>query len=656
MSRLTWKRFGIADVKKYDAVVGIDFGHRQMSAHYVKLCNNANEKFYKNEPQRAYLNKNEESVIPTQFAKVGDKIILGDEAVGYDNIYIYFKRDPEKLSKGVKYETGDIPCKELVQEFISQIIKNIEKYNADLIGSKILYVIGCPSGDVWFRDNNDVKYAEILKGKIDRDIVVMHESRGSLIKLKNERSVSFKRMEGILVFDFGSSTADWTFMYIDKNGVARMIDDTAMLGASLIDMKIMDVILGENHITRNELARYTDSQIETITAKELAYDSYGMPKHIKNILFYELKNGNDINYNVKPELLETVTGNEEVSYTTARTGEVTGTWESLCHSFMASAKSAIESKLPDVKIKNIMLTGGASKMYFIEDICKKVFDCSADAIIKDEEPSACVSKGLAYAGQADIEAQFITEDVVSKIEAYLKSDKDGDTCQETAEKIVANAIANNDTFFHEVFTKALDEWASPRIADLSSQSTIRHLISMTNTNGNDYLKSDKAKSAIDASVDATVKYYTDYVKNLLSETVKKHYNTDIPDTLNIDLSKHIDSLKSVISGLQINFISDNVVKALLGFSDGGMVNLDALRYLNQTNIFGGALESRSGLIYNYRTNKTERKELASKAMILSMYNALKGNSKLGDLAKVLEEKINEGVNEVIDSMALYAQK
>ena len=40
-----------------------------------------------------------------------------------------------------------------------------------LKGKKILYLIGCPSGDVWFENDNDVEYANILKEKIEAEVI-----------------------------------------------------------------------------------------------------------------------------------------------------------------------------------------------------------------------------------------------------------------------------------------------------------------------------------------------------------------------------------------------------------------------------------------------------------------------------------------------------
>ena len=390
MAKLDWQRFGINDVSKYDYIVGIDFGHRQTSAHCVGLSEN------RYEPAKVYLDHNEHSVIPTQFAVDGNDIILGDIR-GYEHQYIYFKRNPEELNNGYLYSDEDITCKELVQKFIGKIITNIEAHNADLLNKNILYIVGCPSGDEWFRNNNDVEYAKILRGGNDRDIVVIDEVRGIQKLASYEYGISVDENEGILIFDY--SDTDLKSIFVDKyNFQERCIIDKISVGFLKICETVMNIILREHNKTKADLAYRVNAQYDTIYEVEAAYDSYGSGNQIKHRVFYELKNGDEISQNINEELLDYATKKERIFYAIGSDVEIVGTYESICRMFIQFIKDRVEREKPGFKIKNIVLIS-SKNVYFIKDILKDVFRCTDDIIISNIESPGCVSKGLAYIGQ-----------------------------------------------------------------------------------------------------------------------------------------------------------------------------------------------------------------------------------------------------------------
>ena len=95
------------------------------------------------------------------------------------------------------------------------------------------------------------------------------------------------------------------------------------------------------------------------------------------------------------DFMNQVVGKEEIHIKCDSTSPKTGTWISLCKEFFQTAKDALATnKTP---IDTIVLTGGASKMGFIYDLCRVVFyDLPQSHIILESNPSHTVANGLGW--------------------------------------------------------------------------------------------------------------------------------------------------------------------------------------------------------------------------------------------------------------------
>jgi hypothetical protein len=72
-------------------------------------------------------------------------------------------------------------------------------------------------------------------------------------------------------------------------------------------------------------------------------------------------------------------------------------WQDYYRDLLIEAKKVLE-----VPPKVVLLTGGGSRMPFVEEICKDVFDKAISPTERDPDPSFCVSKGLAGYGRWEI--------------------------------------------------------------------------------------------------------------------------------------------------------------------------------------------------------------------------------------------------------------
>lgn len=89
-------------------------------------------------------------------------------------------------------------------------------------------------------------------------------------------------------------------------------------------------------------------------------------------------------------------------------------------------------------VKLIFLTGGASRMDFIQQIAREVFAYDGD-FYKETNPSLTISNGIALAGRADLRTCSM-EDVLLKSDVINKADIATNTIEKTASYIAERVI------------------------------------------------------------------------------------------------------------------------------------------------------------------------------------------------------------------------
>lgn len=663
MAGFDWEKFGLSEeleyLIKYELryVVGIDFGHGQTSAHYAKI-ERVDDKIAQKAPEKAYILDGERSVIPTQFSRSGNEIRLGSVN---GNAYKFFKKSPVELNSGVKSAfDGDVTCRDLVRDYIGEVIKNIEAHNEGLAkATGILYIIGCPSGGEWLEDGNDVAYAEIFRDKAGDDeykircVVVMHESRAALIKLKKEKNIFPERGEGILVMDFGSITADWTFMYLDSQGAMGMLDGSENLGASLIDKKLLEEALGELERKISDLEFPVKALSDTCRAKEIGYNNYYDRDFCDNTVTYALKDGHYLVKNVLPAFLDQITGKSEVGYNTLD-GRVSGTWEELCRKFMKKVHNEINSRLQGINIKNVVLTGGASKMYFVREICEEIFGVE---VISDSEPSLSVSKGLVYAGLADIASYGKLEEIDGKVDSLLSWGDGFDTLffgngykSDTIEKF-ANRTVDSNWFFEDAYGEALFYWTSDAIGEYSEESTAGYFEKLVCEKGHELIRgSEELKSCSDIFFDTcleVIRDYTNCTDKQVNESVEKQFGVTVhgsikPETFIEKLKPYIEDLWNAVSQWDFSDVWKIGVKEMLkdGY-DGSMPEMERkLRLSERKNV--------ASPYYNDRITRTTnvkyhiRKAFASEIEKMPQTGAL-----VRGFSGLLKEQVDISVNNTV---------
>lgn len=390
MRNLNLGRFGLWDnIRFYDCIVGIHFGNSYTGAYYMMMGSHEKYGIVHDSPRPAVIDKTEH-IIKTCFSIEDGKVIFSESGK-----YSRFLKTPDELLWGVKYpdDEEEITCRELVQEYITAVIENIEANNPEIFGKRILYVIGCPPDDDWLMYDRDVKYARILREKNGRSIAVVNEAEGAVQMLVKGMWVLPSRNEGILVLDLKSDKSSWTFVHA-KNGYEAAYGSVGF-GVEHMDISLVEYILNKNGRALCEVKDMSKVKEQSRRIREEIFMNSGKASKESRIIC-ELKDGSVVEEFVNYRMIERAAETKRVSYNSID-GKESGTWKELCSSFMRKACNEVREKYPDVSVLSVMITGGAAKIPFVYDIFEETLS-GEFYIIADPAPWETLSKGMAYAG------------------------------------------------------------------------------------------------------------------------------------------------------------------------------------------------------------------------------------------------------------------
>lgn len=467
----------VNEVNKKTLYVGFDLGDGETLISFAEYDNNDGKNFIKLKKVRMPGENNAGTAIPTAYGidKEGS-ILLGksiSEIEDLSMVYSNFKKQPSTLLNMLdvsSYEDVyapflDLRNKEWPEElstpklnemkdhiitftnalFESEIIQdalNIESEDKD----KIVFAIGHPTkwknielnpygkldiaiykkifmqtiiGKDYFNFSNG-KSLSIAKPIFDS------ESRAAFLNAK-ESYFSQTGTDGAyfdkgrVVIDVGSSTVDITAY--PKKG-KQFNTGHAFLGARILDYLILEDFFEKKKSNSNEFALLNDLLnsnkdlfmqllLACRKAKENCYSN-------KSKSYIEFK---DFDEKINYQLLETIE-NKSIANILRKYLKLpedliqsvgNNSWKDEFRSFLLINKHKL---LVELEVEQIILTGSASKMSFIKDITREVFNTISEGnILVDVDPASCVSDGLAMMGAS----REKSEDFRNRCDAFLKN-------------------------------------------------------------------------------------------------------------------------------------------------------------------------------------------------------------------------------------------
>ncbi len=346
------------------------------------------------------------------------------EAVGsMPEIYPYFKERPDLLDEYLQGGQSGRPGrtrKQVIHDFLKVLMDNIYKYNYPHIKKEdsLILFVGCPSDPDW--DQLKYQYAQLIRQAtgISR-VAVLPESRAAIINaLEMDRKIVID--EGIIVFDFGSLTSDCTYIIPRSDMVA---DFSITLGASMVEENMLKSAL--KSLPEKVLVNVTNTKIQLREWKEFFF----LKKFQEQIVPIERGDNSEfLILKVNQKLMDSVLcgqGADAKAMQFCIRSEV-NTWYGHCLDFFRAAREKLEKS--NAAVKHIIITGGASRMPFIMELCREVFGEKGISYSHEGNPQFSVSKGLCFAGYKDLQAFRVFDDVHANILKRVREKLDQLSC------------------------------------------------------------------------------------------------------------------------------------------------------------------------------------------------------------------------------------
>lgn len=574
--------------------VGYDLGDGETLVSFAEYVNDNTGRNYVDKIRvRMPGSVSEGIAIPTAYAVTSNgEIKIGKGlagAFGVEKVYSNFKKRPSELLDKLDQETlmqfktsSDWP--ESVSTSALETMKNhivtftdalftdekIQEAFATAANDKdsIIFAVGYPTK--WNADKNNrdfdksiykkifeqtiigKKYFEInTHKKLPSELIFDTESRAAFLNAKEEyfdenKTENYYFDKSRLIIDVGSSTVDISAYPKDnKKKLEPFHDGEPYLGARIIDYYLTEYFIEEMKKGNNSelffdlLEKNEDLFMQLVLsarqAKEICY-SEGNPTLISFLAEFTAR--------IDTKLLESIE-NKEIGYILKKYLNVSDetvaayehkTWKEQFRTFLEKNKELL---LNDYEVEEIVLTGSASKMPFIKNICKEVFNFTDKEFLGDNDRGACIADGLARMGASQ-----------------EKSRKFREKCEQFKTEIVPQIVRNHYSLFAEknceiIYNIIVGKIIIPTCEDWSKKTN--------NSSLNDLFDVIKEKTS------------GDYLQNILNNDEQYSKELfDLSNKINDDLNIN---LKALFRGN-----ADYQEKA----TDNNINNFDSISFTNNT--------------------------------------------------------------------------
>lgn len=408
------------DKKRHQYVVGIDFGHGETSAAICTLewDTEAGQKEDKLEDIPVDRNR-QKKAIPSAIALRDDDPehpYIEDEAFEHishnKGIRIGFKKPP------VDIQGKD---EKLMTDYMKAVYHNILQNEPRLNTNNHVVYIARPSG--WQDEKTKDLYKTMALNAGIPLAGLTSESRAAIFYAKSPKISFAKEIDkGVIVFDLGSSTLDFT--YLSDSDAA--LDEGYPLGASIIDKVIFDKIILQSEDAVNFVEefdhKYEDALIyKARKFKETAYNKTSGSTIMDGFPLSQLivNDTADIQAIQKYQRAYVPLILQNVDELNNLIEESTSYQKKLIDALLSFKHNYIKDK----PLKGVFLTGGASRMNFIRPLIAATLRLPIEQVRIDKEPSLSVSRGIALLGTADAVTGLLVSKLKEDIPNLLSDSK-----------------------------------------------------------------------------------------------------------------------------------------------------------------------------------------------------------------------------------------
>lgn len=485
-------------------IVGIDFGHGETSAGFLNSDN--------------VVGGNEVRVADLRL--VGEKIVIpsivcimpSEEVVIYPSanqiakateIGISFK-DP--LIESARYSKITADNYLYFKLFLTKTYEAIKcNPNNPLHTSAegendFLVYIACPSG--WNQEQIDA-YKEFANSECGIPVVdIVKESRAAYIAARRSVIGGIRTQGGnVLVIDYGSSTIDFT--YFNNDNCFEPIHEGYKLGARMIEERFLQYLKEEEKEASENIA-----MVESRCGVQKA----------ENVLLYAIRKKKE-EYFVQPnqDYFSLLIDLRELLLDKSLSGiyieplSESGYSKQDVLNILSDYIEKLSKMLDDFLTKDgvtsvdkVILTGGASRMFFFKDLVAKKYNVKEnDTLIFDLDTSVTISRGIAAFGYMKERALPAEKNLNDAVTSFIDNE---------LEKVLRSAINNALwEFYCDELKKITDDYEKGYIKDESGK---RSVYALKKAFGN-FLQTHKAEAA------TISEKITPYMNSAISKSVKE---------------------------------------------------------------------------------------------------------------------------------------
>ena len=512
------------------AVMGWDIGDGD-SVAFIKLIVGGDKM-----SKPLYLHKSRDLQVEKSAVAINSSgvITIGEDAAKQQEFAINFKRAPESwdhqyvmgltyrqhMSNYIRGVSEAILQNSSNRDTLGDIIAKDDKGNMQWKKDEVLLVVGCPASVIWKGEKMRRQYEELISEATGiSNVIVTEESRAAVFSLFEIDEIRGKinLQAGVLVLDFGSSTADATYILPGK----KAVNISWELGAAQVENAMLEYILQSSRAKKlfeNQAKIYGTEKLLVVRDdrthevfqlrldKEAYFDGKWEDAKGKNVFIPIMDEDGDrfydefdepaelaIPYRVTDEMMQYAL--DEYEFDAKKDGVAVnrGAWKENCRLFLNDVKMTLErEKLP---VQAVVVTGGGSQMSFVVELSGEAFP---GKVIPSDTPSHSVVKGLVAIAHNEAKAL----EVYKKVMDDIKSDATANI-NAMLERIVDNLA-------HRAYAAAFFEMDGWKKNFGSVNEMLGILLTMNEERWNVWEIIQAVKNAVSKSLDNDVRHQVDY--------------------------------------------------------------------------------------------------------------------------------------------------
>ena len=603
-------------------IVGIDFGHGETSAGFV-ISDNA----IGNEVNMLDLRLvGEETVIPSIVCIMpSEEVVIAPSAYQIaksSEIGISFK-DP--LVGNDRYSQITPENYRYFKLFLTKAYESIKSnqnnplHTSEEGENDFLVYIACPSG--WDKEQIDA-YRKFTNSECGIPVVdIVKESRAAYIAARRSVTGGIRTQGGnVLVIDFGSSTIDFT--YFNNDNRFEPVHEGYKLGARMVEERFLQYLKEHENEARENITM-VESQCGEIKGR--------------NVLLYEIRKLKEeyfvspnqdvflLSIDLKKLLLDRSLAGRYIEPSSGN-GYTKQEVLNILSDYIDKLSDMLDDFLTKegvTSVDKVILTGGASRMFFFKDLVSKKYDVHKEneTLIVDLNPSVTISRGISAFG-------FMNE----------KS--------ETNEKPLWNDVNN---FIENSLPGILRSSLNSAVADIYYNEFTR----ITERYRNGYISDSSNRHNLDSLEDAFIEFFKSYttspesVGNKIAIAVEK----SVTSAINSRLEAFAKNWNYNVDNINVSFDFDTSFYLPVETAKGVLEFMWAkcAEFIENRDFFGTTSDTpykdrdssdRSSIVSNLNSN------------LRTKCNSLHYDGDLSDELSVIEEAIRLKIQDIVDDAKL----